>query len=328
MGGPSSEHEVSLKSAAQVAAYLNRDKYEVGQVLIDKRGRWPVSPQELSRHADVAFIAMHGEFGEDGTVQRILEDAGLCYTGSDSRASALGMNKFLSLRLFRDGLLKVPDSWLIHLKEWTRSPRTILEKIKTRLGFPLVVKPNSAGSSVGVAIIKEARDLEKSFNESFGSASEILLQPYIRGREVTGGVLDYGTPSSAFALMPTEIIPQAGDFFDFASKYERGGALEITPPDLPETFIRNIQRTALLAHRLVGARGFSRTDMIFAPDGQLFVLEINTIPGFTERSLVPQAARAGGLTFDSLLDGIILAALHAHPEPLWRREKLAVWAKS
>ena len=311
MGGPSSEHEVSLKSGRNVMRAL-KDKYAVQGVLVSKSGEWPFSTEELKRNADIAFIAMHGTYGEDGTVQSILDEVGMPYTGSDALQSALAMNKFISLRALRDHGLRVPRSVLIHQVAWRRNPFAISNDINNYLHYPLIVKPNALGSSVGVEVVEAPVGLDRTIERGFESARDLVAQSYIPGREFTCAVLDHGTAGTAYSLLPTEIIPRNARFFDYKEKYSRGGALEVTPANVNEVWSREIRRAALRAHEALGCRGMSRTDMILGRDGALYVLETNTIPGFTSRSLLPQGAEAMGISFPDLLDRIVNAAFVAH----------------
>jgi D-alanine-D-alanine ligase len=313
MGGPSSEHEVSLKSGEMVFTHVDRSKYEPVRVVIQKNGEWTIPPEEIKKFSDCAFIAMHGTYGEDGTVQGILELHKIPYTGSDSLSSALGMNKFLSLQVFREGGLRTAPSLLIHRLEWRTSPTDILKKIKQHIGLPVVVKPNNQGSSFGVSIVKNEKKLEEALRDAFDFSREVITEKFIEGREITCGVLDHGWSESAFPLLPTEIIPRGGTFFDYKAKYEKNGSYEITPPqNIAPQMIEKLRRAALTAHKLIGARGISRTDMILDKKGDIYVLEINTIPGLTEESLIPKAAMVHGIEFPKLLSIIIDSALHKH----------------
>lgn len=295
-GGPSAEHDISLKTGAMVAKALDRSKYEIEELIIGRDGYWPAPPQNLK--ADVVFIAMHGEYGEDGTVQKILEDAGLRYTGSGSQASRLGMDKIKSAEVFRDAGLLVP--YFVVVEKSDRRP--IVRQ------YPVVIKPADRGSSVGVSVVKKADDLTAAFKKAFEFSNTVIIQEFIKGREITCGVLDDGK-DNAMALPPTEIIPPENTFFDFEAKYNLGASREITPPNLPAKTIKDIQETALKAHKAVGCSGMSRTDMIIEKS-KVYILEINTIPGMTETSLLPQEAKAANINFPQLLDHIITAAVN------------------
>lgn len=309
MGGPSREHSVSLRSGNKVIEHLHKEKYEVVPVLISANGHWEREPENLADIADVAFIAMHGKYGEDGTVQSVLDAVGIPYTGSNAPASALAMNKFVSGELFRRNGLAVPLSFYVTLQEWKFEREAMFSKLKHYLSFPFVVKANDQGSSVGVHIVRNWDEFMTAMYDAFTLSRAVIIQTFIRGREVSCGVLDFGWEGSEYALLPTEIIPRASHFFNFDSKYAEGGSEEITPARVPDYLLREIQHTAIVAHRAVGASGFSRTDMIIDERGIIFVLEINTIPGLTEQSLLPKAAAESGIVFEDLLDRIILAAL-------------------
>jgi D-alanine-D-alanine ligase len=307
-GGPSSEHEVSLKSGKMVAAHLDRTKYLVDQVLITKKGLWKFTPKQTlklesalkyigDRKYDVAFIVLHGFFGEDGKIQSVLESIRLPFTGSDMVSSAMAMDKSHSNKVFsRNGLL-VPKFQVIDSAGYKLKP-TI--KVKP----PFVVKPVDGGSSVGTSIVHHKRHADSALKKSFKIADEAMVQEYIAGREFTCGVIEKnGKP---FSLVPTEIIPKSS-FFDFKAKYAIGGSSEITPPNLPPDKIKEIQSLALKAHLALGCRGMSRSDFILK-GSKLYILETNTIPGMTATSLLPQGAKAAGISFPELLDLIIQSA--------------------
>jgi D-alanine-D-alanine ligase len=305
MGGPSSEHEVSLLSGKNVVAGLDKAKYEVLPVVVSRSGIWQTEPGELKKRIDVAFIAMHGEFGEDGTVQSILEKEGIVYTGSRPLPSALGMNKIFSSRIFRAHDLPTPDFLAINKNDnW--------EDLQLDFDLPFIVKPSSRGSSLGVSLVRERKDLGEALKKAFAFGRDALIQKYIYGREVTCGVLDDGRRKIT-PLLPTEIILKLSIFFDYRSKYANNASEEVTPPRLPEKTIEKIKDTAAAAHRIIGASDISRTDMILShEDNKLYVLEINTIPGLTPNSLLPKEAAATGISFSELLDKIIQAAINRH----------------
>jgi D-alanine-D-alanine ligase len=284
VGGPSSEYEISLQSGAQVLANLDTAKYRARSIRISKFGRWPISFKKIKKNFDVCFIAMHGEYGEDGTVQSALERCSIPFTGSGSAASRLGMDKIASAEIFKKAGLFVP-------------PKAVK--------FPMVVKPADRGSSAGVSIAGNKSELAEALKKALKYSGNILVQKRLLGREFTCGVIE--RRGKIIALPPTEIIPDA-KFFDYRAKYA-GASQEITPPKLPKSQIKKIQNTALTAHKAIGASGLSRTDMILDKKDNLYVLEINTIPGMTQASLLPQQARAAGISFSQLLDIIIDAAM-------------------
>jgi len=302
-GGPSFEHEVSLSTAQGVMKNLNPLKYEAQLIVIDKKGKWSINPFKIKEKFDLCFIAMHGEYGEDGTVQGLLEAYQIPYTCSGILASALGMDKWQAQKIFSFEGFNVPLTFLINKNTSRKEIMRFIQKLK----FPLVVKPRHVGSSVGVSIVKNIKEIDSALKKAFQCDDDVLLQKYIKGREVTCGVLDKGDLESAWPLLPTEIIPQKEQFFNYKAKYTKGATLEITPPKLPDRIIKEIQKEALKAHRVIGCSGMSRTDFIF--DGKkLWILEINTIPGLTPTSLIPQEAQALGIDYSELLDIIIEAA--------------------
>lgn len=313
-GGPSTEHEVSVRGAQKVFEALNRDAYEVENLLVDKHGVWEKHPQIVAKNNDVVFIVMHGTYGEDGTIQRILDSHNIPYTGSDAMASALAMNKFLSSAVLQRAGLSIPLTFLFTKYDWEWKKQEVFDKIKHYLHYPFVVKPNTQGSSVGVHIVRSRGDLEHAMHEVFKHGDEALIQKFISGMELSCGVLDYGWKGSEFALLPIEIVPTNATFFDYGAKYMPMGSEEIIPARVPDYKLREIQRIAVLAHQTLGARGFSRTDMIMSPDGHISVLELNTIPGLTEESLLPKSAEATGIPFSKLLDLMIESALFGREE--------------
>jgi len=308
VGGPSQEHDVSLKSGAQVLEFLDKEIYSPFIVTIGREGEWPISPQKLKSQSDVAFIAMHGTYGEDGQIQSILEEIKLPYTGSNSLTSALAMNKFLLLRLLKHHKFYVPLSFHIHKNDWKNKLHDSFQTMAHYLPLPLVIKPNNQGSSFGITIVKNEKEFKEALQNAFNVSNEVIVQQFIKGREVTCGVLDHGWGRSAYSLLPTEIVPKKSSFFDFDSKYNPEAAYEITPARFPAPLLKHIQETALRIHRLINARGFSRTDMIITPKGEIYVLEINTIPGITKNSLLPKAAKESGIEFNMFLHNLINSA--------------------
>ncbi len=303
MGGPSSEHDVSLLSGDTVCRHLNRERYDVLPVFIDRLGEWEISFEHLLENVDIAFLALHGEYGEDGRVQDFLDSIGLPYTGSPARASALGMNKIASNKLFRAYGLEVP--------EWTEASRhNDWAYLNVNFGYPVVVKPIDRGSSVGVNIVRNEIGLRDALCNTFEVSKHAMIQRYISGREITCPVIE--DECGELPLVPTEIIPKNADFFDYKSKYEAGASREITPAPLSKMELEEVRRIAVAAHRVVGARGVSRTDMIIGNDGRIYILEINTLPGLTPTSLLPQSAAAIGLSMEGLLDKVVASAVRRY----------------
>lgn len=297
-GGKSSEREVSLKSGDQVYQALNKTKYDI-------RRYDPLHDLErLVREAaelEVALIIMHGRGGEDGTMQGLLDLLGVPYQGSRVLSSALAMNKELSKVLYQLAGLKVPRALAFSQPE-APSPR----EIEASLGLPVVIKPGTEGSSIGVTIARSHQEIESGLKGAFHYDHRALVEEFISGTEVTGAILGN---DSLQALPLVEICPATSyPFFTYDAKYLPGATTEICPARLDLELTKATQQSALTAHRALGCRGYSRTDMLVR-DGEVYVLETNTIPGMTATSLFPQAAQAAGLEFPALLDTLIQLAL-------------------
>jgi D-alanine-D-alanine ligase len=300
-GGDSSEREVSLNSGDQVFAALDKGRYEV------RRYDPAIELSRLVAEAsqiDVALIVLHGPFGEDGTVQGLLDLLDIPYQGSGVLGSALAMNKALAktryvqegipvpaYRVVREGDVLDPSAWI------------------QRLGLPLVVKPSSCGSSIGMSIARNPQDLIPALDKAFVQDATVLVEAYIQGLEITGAVMGN---EHLEALPLVEIIPSSGHvFFDYEAKYRVGETEEICPARLDARLTAEAQRLAIRAHQALGCEGYSRTDMIVRGDA-IYVLETNTIPGMTRTSLFPQAAAAAGMSFDRLLDRLIDLGIERH----------------
>jgi D-alanine-D-alanine ligase len=297
-GGKSSEREVSLKSGAQVYEALDKNKYDI-------RRYDPLTDLErLVREApelEAALIIMHGRGGEDGTMQGLLDLLGLPYQGSGVLGSAVAMNKELSKALYQMAGLQVPQA-VAFSREEPLSPRDI----EARLGLPAVIKPATEGSSIGITLARDLKEMERGLAAAFKLDRRVLVEEFIQGTEVTGAVLGN---AEARALPLVEIIPSdTYAFFDYDAKYQPGASTEICPARISPELTQRAQEYALTAHKALGCRGYSRTDMLVR-EGNLYVLETNTIPGMTATSLFPQAAKAAGLEFPALLDKLIELAL-------------------
>jgi D-alanine-D-alanine ligase len=300
-GGPSSEYAVSLRTARMVRKNLDPNRYVSRTVRIGRDGAWPCEPASLKNSCDVVFIAMHGEYGEDGTIQRILERFRIPFTGSSSEASRLGMDKVRSSRVLEEFHVNTPPSVVVR-----KGSRRDLRQILRNLRAPLVVKPADRGSSVGVSVLEDARGLDAAVARALRVTDTVLVQPKIGGTELTVGVIERN--GKLLALPPTEIVPKASKFFDYRAKYAKGASDEITPARIPGKIAERARALALRVHRALGASGYSRTDMMLE-NGKLWVLELNTLPGLTEASLLPNAARAARIPFPKVLDLIIEAAV-------------------
>lgn len=309
MGGKSSEHEVSLSSGGNVADRLDTQKYEVFPIVLTKENQWTrngtiLAPHEALERIDVAFIAMHGEFGEDGRVQALLDFLEMPYTGSGVAASALAMDKPKSRALFRFYQLATPSDLLFRgWHEGNVEERTKLI-VKANSAGPWVVKPAHCGSSVGVSVVRHQEELPRALEKAFAFDSEVLVEEYLSGIEITAGVLEGFAGEELLALPLVQIIPpKTHDFFDYEVKYS-GETEERVPADIDEELTFAAQHAAKEAHRVLGCRGYSRTDIIIR-DGIPYVLEVNTLPGLTEESLFPKEARAAGIEFSQLLNHLI-----------------------
>lgn len=317
MGGPSSEHEVSLETGRKVMEHLDDNKYEIKLIKISKEGDWyadgaKIMAETLLHNMDLAFIAMHGEYGEDGQIQTVLEQYEKPYTGSGIFASQIAIDKSQSKRLFQSHGFLTPKSVLLKYGE-----KGFLRKFENvSKNGPWVVKPCSRGSSVGTSIVGNKKDIFDAVHKAFEYDSQVLVEEYIGGREFTCGVLENypsQTDRKYFALPVTEIIPRKSyNFFDYEAKYKEGATEEITPADISRELTKKIQSAAVSAHALLGCSGYSRSDFIVTPQNEVYILELNTLPGMTQTSLFPQAAKVAGIEFPELLDKIIHNALKRH----------------
>jgi D-alanine-D-alanine ligase len=297
-GGKSSEREVSLKSGTQVFQALNKDKYNIHRYdPLTDLGQLVQDAQEL----DAALIIMHGRGGEDGSMQGLLDLLEIPYQGSGVLASALAMNKELSKAIYQQSGLKVPKALIFNRAE-APSP----QEIEAALKLPVVIKPVNEGSSIGITKAETLESLKTGLSAAFALDNRVLVEEFIQGTEVTGGVLGNARLQ---ALPLVEIIPASTyAFFDYEAKYQPGASEEICPARLDAGMTRRAQECALTAHRALGCRGYSRTDMMVR-DGEIYVLETNTIPGMTATSLFPQGAKAAGIEFPDLLDTLIALAM-------------------
>lgn len=307
MGGPSSEYEVSLKTGEKVIEHLNKEKYEAFPINISKEGGWylgglKVSPEDILKKIDLAFIAMHGEYGEDGQIQIVLEQHDMPYTGSGKFASQVAIDKSHSKRIFSSNGMATPKSAVVRYGE-----KGFLAKFEhVSHNGPWVVKPSSKGSSVGTSIVKDKKDIFNAMQKALTYDENVLIEEYILGREFTCGVLENHGNKKYFAMPVTEIIPNTGhDFFDYDAKYKKGASKEVTPAEISADLTKLMQSAAVSAHAMLGCSGYSRSDFIVTPQNEIYILELNTLPGMTETSLLPQAASAAGIKFPDLLDRII-----------------------
>jgi D-alanine-D-alanine ligase len=303
LGGSSAEREVSLSSGGRVAAALRERGHTVTEA-DPQHDALAVLP--AARAADVVWMALHGGAGEDGTIQAMFDLAGVVYSGSGHLGSALAMDKDLSKQLFRAAGVPTADWRMLTAAmpaaAW-RAPKYATE-IFAALGNPVVVKPSKQGSTVGLSIVKDPRDLSAAIAEAFKYDDEVMLETFVPGRELTVGVLGEA------ALPVGEIIPKH-EIYDYECKYVPGMAEEIFPAKIPDAIRDEAQRLSLLACAALKVSGCARVDYRLHPDGTLYCLEVNTLPGMTGTSLVPQAAMAAGITFPELCERIALDAVRA-----------------
>jgi D-alanine-D-alanine ligase len=281
---------------------LDPSHYDAIAVEIPRNGVW-FPPRNL----DVAFVAMHGPLGEDGTIQGLLEFAGIPYTGSGVLASALAMDKRRSRQLFNFNGIPTPGYLTISRGEFPDREASLEAEIRTALGFPCVVKPNAQGSSIGVSLIQDAEGLGPALDIAFGYDDTVLIEEYLRGVELTCAILDDGERDAPITLPLVEIVPKR-EFFTYEAKYTPGAAEEICPARLRVAAVWRAQSAALRAYRVLGCVDFARIDL-FVREDDVAVLEVNTIPGLTEGSLFPIAARAAGLEMPALVNRLIDGAL-------------------
>ena len=291
MGGLSAEREVSLKSGTAVYQALLAQGYDVAAIDVGR----DLAAVLASENIEAAFIALHGRYGEDGCVQGLLELMQIPYTGSGVLASALAMHKLYSKQTFTSAGIHTA-----RFHHFRRGDQVCLEQLT--FGLPLVVKPVQEGSSVGVSIVKQASQLEAALKLAFRHDTEILVEQYVKGQEVQVGILD-NQPIGAI-----EIVPK-NEFYDFEAKYTDGMAEHIFPARLEAALYEKVQQVGLAAHRSLGCSGYIRVDLLVTEAGECYVLEVNTLPGMTALSLLPEiAAKGAGLPFESLVELIIEAA--------------------
>jgi D-alanine-D-alanine ligase len=296
-GGRSLERQVSLRSGARVQDALERLGHDVvaidvGQDLVARlRAEGP----------DVAFVALHGRDGEDGTVQELLEALGIPYTGSGVSACIRCADKVLAKHHMVDAGIPTPDFFAFNETAFKElGAAEALPAIEERLAFPIVVKPSGQGSALGIKFAAEPTDVPGALVAAFSYGDKVLLEHHIDGRDLAVSIVD------GEALPIVEAVPREEDFYDFEARYEIGRTAFVCPAELPEAVTARAQQLALDAWRILGCRGFARVDLMLAADGEeLTVLEVNTIPGMTDTSLLPQAADAAGIGFDALIERIV-----------------------
>jgi D-alanine-D-alanine ligase len=333
-GGRSAEHEVSLASASAIYKNLDKNRYAVTSIFIDKAGRWRrvgsplLSPEKLQNgpsssflpweafpslprrvRADVYFPVLHGPYGEDGTIQGLLEMADVPYVGAGVLASAAGMDKAVMKVLFADRNLPIVRHRVYVDVEWQKSRKAILDLIGKEFPLPFFVKPANLGSSVGISKVKNRGDTERALAWAFRYDRKVIVEEGIKGREIECSVLGNDEPR---ASLPGEVIPYR-EFYDYRDKYLDGKTRFRIPADLPAAVIRKVQRLSVEAYLAVGCSGMARLDFFLEEGtGKLYVNEINTIPGFTEISMYPKLWGVSGVPFGRLIEELIRLGLERH----------------
>ncbi len=291
MGGPSSEREISLKSGKAVYQALKEQGLDVVPLDIRNNSLRRIKQAKIS----FAFIALHGKFGEDGTIQKILESQHIPYSGSGVISSCLCLDKVASRRILKYYNIPAPEYDIVHHKSWKRHLK------KLCLKFPVVVKPSSQGSSIGVTFVDRSDKLNQAVNCAFKYNDTIIIEKYLKGREITVGILE-DRP-----LPVVEVVPLRR-FFDFQAKYLKGKSDYVVPANLSKSCYNRAQQVGMLAHHALGCCTFSRVDMILSGMSPV-VLEVNSIPGLTSMSLLPMAAQAQGISFPHLCLKIVQSAI-------------------
>jgi D-alanine-D-alanine ligase len=322
VGGVSSERKVSKATGKSIYSALKNLNYNVTvidpayglsqpedvELFFGADDIFPLSARNyidivnsaLFDDVDVAFLALHGKWGEDGRIQSLLEMRNLKYTGSGVLSSSLAMNKFMTKIMFQHYDVRTPR-WFIVSRDGNDAD-LIKKKIEKFFGFPCVIKPNDEGSTVGISICREPDSLAEAVERAFEYSENVLIEEFIPGREITVGILENR------ALPALEIIPCSG-FYDYESKYTSGKSDYIVPAEIPENVARHIQSQALLAYNSVGCRQYARIDFRMTGDFKSYCLEVNTLPGMTSTSLFPKMANAVGISFEELIDRIVKSAL-------------------
>lgn len=291
MGGISSEREISLKSGASVVENLDRNKYEVVPIVIDNK--IDIIEKVKDEGLDFALLALHGQFGEDGTVQSVLQTLGVPYSGCGPLSSAACMDKDMTKSLLKEAGIRTAP-WMNVRKGEEIDYAAIKE-----MGYPVVVKPTHGGSSVATFIVKEEKDIKSSVEEGFKWDTEVMIEKFIKGEEITCPIMK-NEMFPVIAIKPSEEF----EFFDFESKYKDGGASEVII-ELEESLHKEVEEMALATHRALKCAVYSRVDMIITEEKVPYILEVNTLPGMTKNSLFPKSAAHKNIPFSGLLDLII-----------------------
>jgi len=310
-GGPSREHEVSLKSGHTILSNLPTDRFTTRDIYIDKQGIWhergmPTTPDRVLRGVDVVLLGLHGEYGEDGEVQKLLERFGVPYAGADSFGSYLAMHKVLSKERAREAGLLTPKYRYV---EEGSDIAAIARDVNRTFLQPVIVKPVKWGSSVGVSIVHGYAPLEAAVRALMEEGAEgVLIEEVIKGTEATAGVVEGLRGEALYGLPPVEILPPEKDFFSYDAKYS-GASREIVPGRFQRSVTDELIRQARVMHGALGLRHYSRSDFIVSPKG-IYYLETNTLPGLTQESLLPKSLVSVGITLPDFFTHLADLALH------------------
>lgn len=298
-GGISNERSVSLITGKEVLKNLDKTKF-TGIFYDTKKDLKKLIIDIFKKKIDIAFIALHGKGGEDGSIQGFLELLNVSYTGSGITASALAMDKVLSKKLFEREKIHTPKFIV-----FSKGQKIDTKEIEKEIGFPCCVKPAFSGSSVGVSIVKDKKKIKNAILKAFKEDEKIIIEKYIKGKEITVGILG----NEKLLVLPIIEIRPKNEFFDFKAKYDPKFSDEIVPAKIPEKISKKAKKIASKVYQLLGCRGFGRIDMI-VKNGIIYVLEVNTIPGLTPNSLLPKAAKSAGISFSKLIEKIIFYSLN------------------
>ena len=310
-GGKSAEHEVSLVSARNVINALDKTKYLVTPIKIDRSGKFNLN---IIKNFDVIFPVLHGPYGEDGSMQGFLKLVGVPFVGPSVLGSAVGMDKDVMKRLLRDN--KIPIGKFVAVKE---NDKINFNKIKKELGLPIFIKPANMGSSVGISKVRNEKEFKKGINDAFKYDSKIIIEEFIKGREIECALLGNDMP---IASIPGEIIANQ-DFYSYDAKYIDAGSVAEIPAKIDKKTTKKIQELAIKTFQTLNCEGLSRVDFFLKKNGDVLVNEINTLPGFTAISMYPKLWEASGLPLPKLLDKLINLAI----ERFKREQKLKTTVK-
>lgn len=330
-GGKSDEHEVSIMSARSVYEYADRNKYNISPIAVDKKGNWlkteiskeilknsnhEVVPLQnninqkglmnfLDINLDVIFPLIHGPYGEDGKIQGLFELLELPYVGANVLSSALGMDKEIMKKLFKYNDLRQTD--FIVLKKYQQNKKKIINDFINQIRLPIFIKPANLGSSIGITKVLDIDEVDKAVKKAFNYDDKIIIEKAVKAREIECAVLGKNTYK---ASLPGEIIP-SHEFYDYQSKYKDEDTKLIIPAELDDEIVNEIQRMAVKAFEIINGEGLARVDF-FLVDHNVYINEINTIPGFTKRSMYPKLWEASGLSYSKLIDSLIDIALNRY----------------